>query len=100
MPLLKLALLVEVFVGRQHIGPENAEPISMELIGARLGHQADHACAAALIRGWRVLGFNACLFHAVFGNIERGNNGGDVVFRDTQSGCRRPCSRPIPRSRR
>ena len=51
---------------------------------AGLGDQADDACSAALIRGRRVLRLDAGLFYAVFGNIQRRNDGGDIVFGDAQ----------------
>ncbi len=80
----QLALLVEVLVGCQNIGAENAERIAMKLIAARFGDKADDAGSAALVGGRGVLRFDAGLFDAVLGNVERGNDGGDVVFGNAQ----------------
>ena len=73
-------VLVEAVVGGQYVGTEFAKNIAVDFIGARLGDQADDACTAALIRGRRILGFDANFLHAIFGNFHGGNNGGGVVF--------------------
>ena len=53
-------------------------------IGARLADEADNACAAAQVGGRRVLRFDADLLDGVFRNVQRGDDGGSVVFGDAQ----------------
>ncbi len=68
-----LALLVELLIGRQHVGPEHAEGVAVELdsppdLVTRLMTPA----RAALVGGWRVLGFDARLVDGILGNIQAG----------------------------
>ena len=65
-------------------GRKTPNSVAMELVGAGLGDQADNARSAALIRSRRVLRLDARLFHAVFGDIERRNDGAGIVLGDAQ----------------
>src|SRR5208283_1882227 len=56
----------------------------MKLVAAGFAGQADNARAAALIGGRSVLGFDAKFFHAILGNFHGREDGGDVVFSNTQ----------------
>ena len=53
------------------------------MIGAGLADQADDTRGAALVGGRRILGFDANFVNAVLGNIHRRNDGGGIVFRDS-----------------
>ena len=80
----QLALLEEVIVGGENVRPENSEGVAMEAVTAGLAGQADNARASALVRGRRVLGFDAVFVHAVFRNLRHGDDGSDIVFRNPQ----------------
>src|ERR1035438_6741859 len=79
-----LALLVEVLVRGENVGAEDTERIPVKLIASRLCYKADHTSSAALVGSRGILRFHARLFDAVLGNVEGGNDGCDIIFRDAQ----------------
>ena len=80
----QLALLVEVVVGSENVGPENPEDVAVKLVAAGLADEADDARTSTLVRSRRVLGFDAVLVNAVFGNLHCRDDCGCVVFCDSK----------------